>query len=685
MGVSVRTGLAIGGAMAVALGGAGCGPKPTVGLPAETARLEQAVSNLRSGAVIRSMNDDLQTHVSHDLSSAVAVPGDGIKSRPPKAPGKDPCPEVEPLAQSASEEAWASGLKKFGACLRRAMEPVDVARGALIDEITFGRSLTEKPLSRMSDSELTQLLRDDFRTPGALAGLSDQEAPQRSKLRNRFEDRELDELARLAKKLTARLSAAEAVFFAAVEAHRPLVEHFARTSNRYELLLALGDYAAQGQSAMALASKIVDIVGARGMSVPSDLQSFPVAMLRPWSIVAVSPDEGHEGDPLHEPLENPFQIALRALAQMGGPDSLVAAQRARYVALRSSENPPMPSHPAPDAQAVRIALADTGVDFLRYPELGEFLSNGQSGTMGSFDFEDNDADPYLPADGLDAHGSGAAATVLTVLSHFAPDALLARKVDLAMWKLGTIRDQLAAPYLGLVSWQSREAMPEALIREATDPQFVLKPKIVSISALFSLQPYLEHSHHADAVLKAPWLWVMAAGNEGVPLNQDQVPACLGDVPPQNRVDARILCVGALTHGILQDKIAGYSNYGDRVDLYAYESYIDLCPNGTSCSTPAVSGAAAAVAAQYPELSPEEIKAVLVEAAESRTLEVDTSTTPVTAGSGGGAVVGGSSGPTHARTVKVLDPARMMPQVMAVAARHAAAIGATAKAAAAVQR
>ncbi len=156
--------------------------------------------------------------------------------------------------------------------------------------------------------------------------------------------------------------------------------------------------------------------------------------------------------------------------------------------------------------------------------------------------------------------------------------------------------------------------------------------------------------------------------------------------------------------MLRDKIAGYSNYGSKVDLYAYESYSDLCPNGTSCSTPAISGAAAAVAAKYPELTPEQIKSVLLEASERRTLEVDTSTSPkpqvqLIEGGATAAVHQASGYEFHApmvsgpdsgleqaahelldssqpgpdaltRTVNVLDPATMMPRIFEIARKRA---------------
>ena len=632
--------MALGG-LVLTISSVGCGSRqtPLQQSAADATRLEQVVSNLRSGALIQKMNRDRSAQGA--AVQASLVQNGGLHPTPLLA-RPDPCPEVSKLPAQAVEELWKKELGKLGACLRRTMEPVDLARGALICEITFRRSVTERALSRMSEDELTQLLRATYREPGALAGLDDQSEPMRLKLRNRFEDRELDELLRLAHQLNDKLSEAEASFFAAVDAHRALVEYFARISNRYELLLLLRDHGAKGGSARELGEAVSSLlkksmknfckdgqlITRETFDVPKDLASFPSDMLHPWGIVAVSPDEGKEANPLYETLENPFHVILRALAQFGGSDQLTSAQRANYVALRDADNPPMPQHPAPDPKAVRVAIVDTGIDFLTDKDLGEYLSAGQPGAVsGSYDFEDDDSNPYLPAIGEYAHGSGTAAAFLTTLAFGAPEVLKARKLDLSMWKIRTIRDSLADPYMGLMSWQSRQAIAEALIREATDPRIKDKPKIVSISAIFALQPFLVNSHHTDAVLKAPWLWVMAAGNEGTKTEHDTTPVCLDDVPAQNRVDDRILCVGALHHATLEFKIAGYSNFGNRVDLYADEHAIDTCPNGTSCATPAISGAAAAVAAKYPDLSPEEIKKILVSAAVEQTLEVDTSTAP----------------------------------------------------------
>src|SRR4051812_7604697 len=107
------------------------------------------------------------------------------------------------------------------------------------------------------------------------------------------------------------------------------------------------------------------------------------------------------------------------------------------------------------------------------------------------------------------------ASILTVLSHYAPSVLKTRGVDTTRWKIGKIRSQLSAPFIGRVNWESRQAIAEALIDQVTNPAIVVKPQIVSISAIFSFNAFMSNSGHTDAVLKAPWLWVMAAGNQGL--------------------------------------------------------------------------------------------------------------------------------------------------------------------------
>lgn len=651
--------------------GLGCGAKPAQvadqSRPISTS-LNQAIEKLSSGQTIRAIElrtsaDPLQplrnagqTEVAHsesDQDQDVVL-----------GPSADPCPEIARLSGDAAESEWQEALAELGRCMRAAMEPAQPIRGALFYLSIYRRGLLEPALSGMSDGELTQFLRTEFEIPEQLAGRSDADAPKRLKLRNYFEDRELQEMQRLTRKLVVRLSQAEQAIFAMVQAHRELVDHYASLNDRFGLLRLLHDqHRAQVPPAQAL-QEVADFVARHGMKVPKDIHALiPAEMLHPWALVAVLPDLGKEQESLQDPIENPLNVMLTALAQLAGPSELVSRQIGHYTSLRHIDNPEPQAHAAPHPQAARIAVLDTGADFQTYSELGEFLSDPRiPGSMGSYDYQDDDRNPWLPAsDPESAHGTGTVASILTVLSHYAPAVLASRKVDVAVWKVGTIRSQLSAPYTGRVNWESRAAIPEALIDQATNPLIKIQPQIVSISAIFTLRAFLDNSGHPDAVLKAPWLWVMAAGNQGVEVSKDSIPPCLGDLLPSQRRDENILCVGALERGIVTDSIASYSNFGPRVDLYTYESHLAaLCPSGTSCSTPAIAGVAAAVQARYPRLTPAHLKRALVEGSELRLLRVGTL--------GKKAVTG--SAPL--RQVRVLDPATMMRKVMRRAAHYSKA-------------
>lgn len=578
-------------------------------------------------------------------------------------PNVDPCPEVPHPAADASAEKWRSALNQLASCMNSGMASTDLVRSALIHTLVFSRSLLEKPLSQMTDERLADFLRTDFVIPDQLVGRLDHLAPSRRKLRNLYEDRELDEYARLTRRLVARLTAVEDLVYAAVGAHRDVIEYFAPASNRYGLMLLLHELKTNHATGDESLRRVAQFIESQGMKVPEDLTIYPPSMLHPRIVLAVMPDANRELKALQEPAENPFDIMFNAMAQLAGPDAIVAKQVARYTSLRLVDNPKLPPRQAPDPKAARVAVLDTGVDFIKYPDLAEFLSDSSiPGTMGSYDYQDNDRNPWLPAlDPESSHGTGVIASILTVISHYAPSVLPARKVDIAVWKTGTIRSQLSYPYLGRTAWESRVAIPEALIHQATDPSVVIKPQIVSISAIFGFNAYLLNSGHPDAVLNAPWLWVMAAGNEGAEIAKQSIPPCLGDVPIHLRREENILCVGALKRGIVHDSIPAYSNFGARVDLYTYESHSELCASGTSCSTPAITGVAAAVQAKYPEFTPDVIKRVLVEASQFRTLRVGAQLTP-------------SGQPANVRKVRVLDPSTMMHRVMRRAAHHAKRLG-----------
>ncbi len=160
---------------------------------------------------------------------------------------------------------------------------------------------------------------------------------------------------------------------------------------------------------------------------------------------------------------------------------------------------------------------------------------------------------------------------------------------------------------------------------------------------FRMNDALQAVKKPDLLTKTPWLWVMSAGNAGVDLSEEKF-ECFADVPAEKRKRENILCVGALKRGIITDRIASYSNHGELIDVYAYETYTELCPAGTSCSTPAISAAAAVLKSKFPALTSAQIRASIVEAADSRTLEVEDEMASM------------FGMPLEKRTVKVFDPA-----------------------------
>ena len=103
---------------------------------------------------------------------------------------------------------------------------------------------------------------------------------------------------------------------------------------------------------------------------------------------------------------------------------------------------------------------------------------------------------------------------------------------------------------------------------------------------FKTYEYMKIAEKENVLLEADqWLWVIAAGNAGTDVSAEESVGCFNDVPEDFRPDSRILCIGAVVPGNDGDKekdeIAGYSNFGERVDVFTYQSFNERCAAGTS--------------------------------------------------------------------------------------------------------
>lgn len=137
------------------------------------------------------------------------------------------------------------------------------------------------------------------------------------------------------------------------------------------------------------------------------------------------------------------------------------------------------------------------------------------------------------------------------------------------------------------------------------------PKIAALRADF------------DRNIQTQWkdiLFVVAAGNEGVKLTEgiDSVPASL-DAP-------NILSIGALDNA---KTISYYSNYDRYVDVYVKGTQVrSALPgnsigkmDGTSMATPLAAHLASELKLLDPTLSPEEIRAIIINTADTKLLPV----------------------------------------------------------------
>lgn len=634
-------------ALLCALGAAmsGCGLVDHASKAAD--QLESAVERLRSGALVRSFNENLK----RDRSGLPLSPGTS-----PTSPygsdlswsssgllAQDPCPEmtatIAPPGASAAGEVEGelalepvdpldSALTEFGNCVRRLKAPYLAADQAIRHFRSFETESGQKPFSAQTDEELNAFFGNNaagalHRLLMSILTIGREGGQAEGRLRRDFPDADLYELLSLVQRRRQALFDFEAKVCTAVERRAGLFDRYSDV-NRYAALRALcrtisdpiGDWTAM---------ELLEALGQVELA-DSRLVQASKSVLHPWAILALIPESGSEPLPLDPELENPFRVAYSMLENMGGSVETNFELVETYRRLRELDNPSIPEHPLPNADAVRVALIDTGIDFVKYPDLALFLGIGGPGReseLASKDYADDDSNPFAPSEAGLGHGTGTAATFLTMISHLSPETLLERKLDLAMWKIETLRAVLAGPYGDGDLWRNRPLGKQQAILDGITSDGI-KPKVVSVSLSFTMGSVLKELGMPSALKASPWLWVMAAGNRGVDLANDRR-GCLGDLDPSDRPTDRMLCVGAVKRGILRssDQIAKYSNYGARVDVYSYESFSEHCAGGTSCSTPAISAAAAILAARFPSLAPEQIRMAILDASEKRTLAFET--------------------------------------------------------------
>lgn len=623
-------------------GATGCGK----GIVADQAQVNAAVDRIASGKLVHDIEKQ-QQDVASQISAKAATKSastsvssqasldDVTSGASATAPATaSPCDKLPNPAITAAQTELDAAMTQFGSCLRDLGKDTSTALQALEWFKIYNLPNGQRPLSTLTDDELKAF------NKAHVGDFTEENPAIVIMLRSQLSDSDLDEVQALVARYKAALLAAEKNIFTVLDSRSALVSLYAEKLDRYKVLQTIRQLSDKDTTGEATAKAISDIISAENGAVPQDLANFPSNLLNPYAISSVIPDEGMELKPLTLSAENPFQSVLVPLGNLAGDPASDDKTRMVYKLLRDRDNPEFISHPSAESAAkapedvVHVAFIDSGIDWVTNPDLGLFLSNNRADEVSNGDFADGDLNPYVPSVSEWGHGSGTSATLLTIMSHYAPETLKSRSLDLAMWKVFGIREILSGGAGKEVSWSNRPSVPNAIVSNIESTG--VKPKIVSVSMSFTLSNYLKRKKKEAVLKSAPWLWVMSAGNDAADLDttaagagettengQILLPACFSDIAPENRVDSRILCVGAAISGIVNDKIAAYSNYGKRVDVYAYQSYIDICPNGTSCATPSVAGAAAAIAAKYPKLTPEQIKEVIVAAAEERTLAIGT--------------------------------------------------------------
>lgn len=226
-----------------------------------------------------------------------------------------------------------------------------------------------------------------------------------------------------------------------------------------------------------------------------------------------------------------------------------------------------------------VAVLDTGVD-ARHPDLKGAVLPGRQTVQNK---------PAGNEDGF-AHGTGIAG-IIAGRGHGSGDGVLGIAPEAKILPIRPVNDSY------FVAQGIRYAVAQGA--KVINMSFETRPSEI-------LQSALREAAAADVVL------VGAAGNEGEKGNEREYPSAYPEV----------LTVGAL---LRNNKIAGFSNHGAQVDLAAPGVDIPapapdgkyITVEGSSASAAIVSGAAALIRAEHPDLSAAQVVARLTGTAIDR--------------------------------------------------------------------
>jgi hypothetical protein len=566
-----------------------------------------------------------------DEEDAVSVLNeiDSAADSPAQTTPRDFCAQVEDPAEDADDAVYKAAIEAFGTCARRLQSVAAIQYMGIRYFISFKLPEGAPKLSEMEFGQLMGFVGPRIQLINSAIPKAAMPSAIVPLMRDTFSDEDLTELMMLYAQRQTYLAELTKILTDSASMKPNLMTHY-NDLDRYRLLAALGQYA-DSDDHLARAMAITSAIRGRiRVLAQGQLQVFPNALLKPYSILAVIAREGNDDKPLVPRQDNPFMIAAAQLQELQGDPAQVDILLQNYKMVRDvAARTSIPDHPLPHADAVHVALLDSGIDYLRHRALGTFLGSGRAGELKSFGYGDNASDPWIPNVGILGHGTGTLSTVLTIMAQQSPDLLRDRKVDMAMWSVRSLEQILGgAPYNGPTFASRPLAVIDALVDqgEAANDSSVTHaiPDIVSISLGFRAYQMLRALGKGELLKSAPWLWVMAAGNSQTDVSRQRF-TCLADAPANVRPVDQLLCVGALKKTEGEElQIASYSNFGDAVDVYAIESYDRLCPNGTSCSTPAVTGTAAVLKGRFPDLTPQQLKQVITATAQTQTLSVDLS-------------------------------------------------------------